>query len=57
MINDLENFDNFRNKKTLALLFAYPSTKYFSENVNKGYKNGDGGIGKSWRGVAPIGQN
>ena len=57
MINDLENFENFRNKKTLFLLFAYPSTKHFRRNVNKGYKNGDGALGRSWREVALIRQN
>ena len=60
VINDgkyLENFENFRNQKTLVLMFAYPSIKHFRKNVNKGYKNGDGGAGRSWRAVTPIGQN
>ena len=53
----LKTFYNFLNQKTLVLLFAYPSTKHFRKNVNKGYKNGDGEVGRSWKGMAPIGQN
>ena len=45
-INDHRNLNNFRNQKTLVLLFAYPTTKHFRKNVNKKYKNGDGGVGK-----------
>ena len=56
-INNPINLINFQNQKTLVLLFAYPTTKHFRKNVNKRYKNGDGGVGQSWRAVTPIGQN
>ena len=57
MIIDPKNFNNFRNQKTLVLLFAYPSTLHLEKIMNKGYENGYGGVKGRGRGVTTIGQS